>query len=102
MKKLRNQITILDFKRTYHEKGACDFRIVLNKEYFNNGHDISVDMIDPEGQHVAVDVKCWGRKINCSFTIDDDMPDGVCVLNIDLHNKKGKIMRETLHCWVIK
>ena len=90
-------MVVYDLRETYHMAGTFDFKIVLDKS-FKNGHDISVEMFDPTNQPIDVDVETWGRKINCSFSITDDMMDGVCIVKVGIKDK----LSESLQYWIIK
>lgn len=88
---------IYDLCETYHSCGKHEFKILLDKS-FKNGHDISIKMLDPENNSIDVDVQIWGRKINCSFIIDDSLNEGVYVIKIKLDD----LLNETIQYWVIK
>lgn len=102
MKKFRGNMLVHDFRETYHMRGEYTFKIVLNPERFKSCHDARVVMYDPERQPMDLFIDRWGRKMKCTFIIDDRVSDGVCVVKIDLKDKGGGNVEEILHCWVIK
>lgn len=97
MRRFDGNIVVIDLLGTYHEPGSYSFKVVLNPKRFNNGQDVVILMYDPECRTMPIDVKRWGRKLICSFVIDENVPNGVCVINI-----RSESMDENLHCWVIK
>jgi len=90
-------MVIYDLCETYHRSGDFEFKIVLDKT-FKNGHDISIKMFDPDNNPMEVNSEVWGRKVNCIFSIDKDISEGVCVLKIEL--PEG--ISENVQYWIIK
>lgn len=95
-------ILLVDLRETYHEIGNFSFKIVLNPKLFKNSHDSEVYAFDPENRDFNLNIEKWGRKINCSFTIDDSTPNGVCVIKLKLIKDGGEEVEETFSFWVIK
>jgi len=93
-------IVILDLLETYCEKGEHAFKMVFDpsKKYRN----VSVSMKDPDGNQMPVELRKWGKKMSCIFSIDDSISDGVCLINISYADKQGNLYEKILHCWVIK
>lgn len=90
-------MVVYDLCETYHRVGTFQFKIVLDKT-FKNGHDITIEMFDPENNQIPVLIETWGRKINCTFSISNTIQDGVCLLKINIPGK----LEETLQYWIIK
>jgi hypothetical protein len=101
-KKFEGNLVVFDLRETYHEFGEYSFKIVLNPEMFRDSHDSVVSMVDASGRQMDFETKRWGRKINCSFVIDESVADGVSAVYLDLVNNKGEIVKEFLSYWVIK
>ncbi len=93
----RDEVVFVGLHETYHQKGEYSFKIVFSQDKFHNCHDVSVEFIDPSGSAMSVDVKRWGRKMVCSFCIDDRVPDGVVAVRLTIGTKKV-----TRSFWVIK
>ena len=84
---------------TYHSLGEYKFKIVLNPKHFKNSHDLDVQMNDSDGETLKFKMERWGRKMNVSFTLDDDVSDGITV--IMLLDKTGNVISR-LSAWIIK
>lgn len=91
-----------NIRETYHELGTYEVKIVLNPRHFKNSHLSEVVILDSDGKPVKQDIKKWGRKINCVFTIDKDVSDGVAVVKIQLLTTKETKLNKQLTFWVIK
>jgi hypothetical protein len=93
---------VYNLRETYHEQGDFQFKIVLSPKHFRNGHDSSVVVTNADGTPLNVVVEKWGRKINCSFSINDNVPDGVSTIKMSLRDSRGKLHEERERFWVIK
>jgi len=93
---------VLNFRDTYHEVGDYEFKIILDPKRFKNGHRATIRMMNADRKEVSLDVNRWGRKINCFFSINDDDPSGVYVVNFRINDDDGNEIDKTFHCWVIK
>lgn len=102
MQPTRKPFVIYNLRETYHEPGRFDFKIVLDPKHFKNGHTSEVTLTNPDLKPMPVDVKTWGRKINCTFQIDDSVPDGVVTVNVRLVDEKGRATAAQAHFWVVK
>lgn len=91
-----------NLRETYHELGNYDFKIVLDPRFFKNGHLSELACIDSDGRPMRFDVQKWGRKINCSFVIDQTVADGVSVVKMYLKDDDGHEHADRLSFWVIK
>lgn len=97
-----DKYVVYGIRETYHELGKYEFKIVLSPKYFKNGHTSEILFVDSDGKPMKSSVENWGRKINCSFVIDNTVSDGVSVVKIDLKDGKGKSITGRLSFWVIK
>lgn len=95
-------VLLVNLRETYHEKGDYSFKIVLNPKLFKHGHEARVWAFNPNNEDFKLNIERWGRKINCGFTIDDSIPNGVCVVKLKIFTDKGKEVEETFSFWVIK
>lgn len=93
---------IYGLRETYHEQGTFEFKVVLGPRQFKSSHGSSVRVVDSDRKPVSVDIKRWGRKMICTFVIDEDVADGVATVELDLTTTRGtrSIVRKTF--WVIK
>lgn len=93
---------VYDLKEMYTEKGEFSFKIVLNPNVYKNSHSCEFRMKDSDGNEMKFDLKKWGRKIMCSFVIDDGVPDGVSVVQGSVQRDDGSLGGFFLRFWVIK
>lgn len=97
----KGPFVIYNIRETYHELGRYEFKLVLDPACFRDSHFCSVSAVDPDGKPFPMDVKHWGRKMNCSFELTESVPDGVVVANFDLRNASGSFPAR-LTFWVVK
>ena len=83
----------------YHMLGIFDLKIVLSPKHFKNSHDYDLQIFDSDGEAIKFELIKWGRKMNCKFTIDNDVSDGIASVNIV--NNKGTSQGK-FSFWVIK
>jgi len=102
MKKFDGNIVVFDLRETYHELCEYSFKIVLNPKLFKNCHDVDVKILDANNDLMEVDVRRWGRKVNCTFVLNETIPDGVCVVRLRAAADSGKNVVEKFSFWVIK
>lgn len=103
MKKQREPYIIYNLRETYAETGRFEFKVVLNPDVFKNGMESWVTLVDADRRSIPLDIKRWGRKINCAFTIDQNVPDGVVTVQLRLKdegNEKSHVGKASF--WVIK
>jgi hypothetical protein len=81
----------------YPELGTYSFKIVLNPRYFKSGQDFEVVMVDSDRKPMMLEVKNWGRKLNVTFIINENTPDGVSVATI---TRNGADIGR-LHFWTV-
>lgn len=98
----REPYVIYNLRDTYHEAGQYEFKIVLDPRRFKNGHLSEVTCVNSDGKNMTMDVQKWGRKVNCSFNIDESVPDGVSVLKMILKDDAGREVTGRATFWVIK
>lgn len=96
------KFVVYNLKETYHELGQYEFKVVLDPRHFKNGHLSEVLLIDSDGRPMKYDVEKWGRKINCSFSLDKTVADGVSTVKMVLRDDEGHEMAARTSFWVIK
>lgn len=101
MKKSQEDIIVIDFEGSYCQKGEHCFKLVLNKKVFKDSQCVDIDLISPENDRLEIDVKKWGRKINCCFTIEDEWTDGVYLVKIS-YEKDNEKKQKYLECWIVR
>lgn len=102
MAKQVQKFVVYNLRETYHELGTYEFKIVLHPKNFRHGHTSSMTMVDSDGKPMELDVKTWGRKVNCLFKIDKSVADGVSIATLDVIDSKGEKHNMRLTFWIIK
>ena len=103
MKKTRDPYVIYNLRETYAETGKFEFKVVLNPDVFKNGLESGVKLVDADRKDMPVEVKRWGRKINCTFVVSENVPDGVVTVWLNLKDEgseKAHVGKASF--WVIK
>jgi hypothetical protein len=96
-----NKFIVFNLRETYHELGKYDIKIVLNQDFFKSSHLSDISIWDSDRKLMNFDVKRWGRKINCSFVIDENVADGISTISMHLVGESNTF-DELLQFWVIK
>lgn len=100
--KVPGKFLVLGKQEVYHELGRYEFKLVLNPGDFKNGHGSKVSFIDSDGKEIKSETSIWGRKMNCSFFIDENVADGVATINLSLSDGESSSHDTQLRCWIIK
>lgn len=90
---------VYNLRETYHELGKYEFKVVLSPKFFKNSHECELLLQDSDGKPIRNEVQKWGRKINCSFVLDETVADGVSQALLKLSGDKGEVR---ITFWVIK
>ena len=98
----RQKYVFYNLRETYHELGEYDFKIVLDPRSFRNGHLSEISCVDSDGKPMTFDIQKWGRKINCKFTVDNKVSDGVSIMKMNLKDDQGHECSGTKTFWIIK
>lgn len=96
------KFVVYNLRETYHELGSFEFKVVLDPRYFKNGHLSEVSLVDSDGRSLKYNVQKWGRKINCSFSLDQAVADGISTVKMVLRDDEGHEMAARASFWVIK
>lgn len=102
MARAPEKFVVYNLRETYHELGSYEFKVVLNPKFFKNSHRSELTLVDSDGRPMRYEVKKWGRKINCAFTIDPSVADGVSQAYLKLLTEKDDEVAGRLIFWVIK
>lgn len=93
---------VYGLREIYYELGKYEFKIVLDPKRFTDGHESMISFIDSDGNTMKHSVRKWGRKLNCTFIVDEDTPDGVSSIDMNLKPDIGQEMKKRLSIWIIK
>lgn len=89
---------VYNIRETYHELGTYQFKVVLSPRFYKTGHDFRVEMFDSARKPMNHKMEVWGRKLNITFDIDQNVSDGVSFVNVFKNNN----LLARLTFWVIK
>jgi hypothetical protein len=99
----RKSVVVLGLDETYPELGEYEFKVALDPDRFQNSHHCDVHMIDSDGNPIKCVVRRWGRKMNCTFTIDPNVADGVSTILVSLkEDELASVITVRYSCWIIK
>lgn len=98
----KNIYVVYNLRETYHEYGVYEFKIVLSPKHFKNSHMCDMKLTDSDGNEMKYELKKWGRKLNCIFTVDKDVSDGVSSIGLELKDDKDLTHSFRKYFWVIK
>jgi hypothetical protein len=88
-------------KDTYCETGNHLFKVVLNPYYFKNAHSCDATIMWPDNTDVKYSLEKWGRKMNFSFFLDNNIPEGAANIELTLKTKKGEVIKNNIRFWII-
>jgi len=98
----KKKFVFYNLRETYHELGEYEFKIVLDPKSFRNASLSEVSIKDSDGRGMKFSFEKWGRKINCKFLIDREVPDGVSTITMKLKDDAGHEYNGISRFWVIK
>ncbi len=96
------KFVVFNLRQTYHELGEYEFKVVLSPKFFKNSHSSEFSLVDSDGRKVPHIIKKWGRKVNCSFVIDEGVADGVAVVRLVCKDEKDQVDLCTFSFWIVK
>lgn len=102
MKVASNDFIVTNLLGTYAFLGEHEFKISLNPKKFKNSQSADVHLLDSDGRAIGYALKRWGRKIVCTFWLDENVSDGVAAVKLTLCDAKNRRHDHMLHFWVIK
>lgn len=92
------RFAVYGLDETYPELGTFSFKVVISPRSYKSGREFDVLMVDSDRKPMKFEMKRWGRKLNVSFTVDQDVSDGVSTVSILQDGQEiGR-----LSLWVIK
>jgi hypothetical protein len=99
---LTRPFVVYGLARTYPELGEHEFKVVLDPGSFKNSQDVEMRLTDSDGNPIASELRRWGRKIVCKFTVDSGVSDGVASVMLSTRESSPVSLDERLTFWVIK
>lgn len=102
MARSAEKFVVYNLRETYHELGKYEFKVVLNPRFFKNSHESNLELVDSDGRLMRYELNRWGRKLNCSFVIDETVADGVSRAKLSLKDDNDNVHGGTISFWVIK
>ena len=102
MKNQDKPFMVYNLEKAYLDLGKHIFKVVLSPFLFDNSHECSASMKDTFGNEMNFILNKWGRKMNFEFIIDEKVPDGVSVVNLNLKDNECNISEHKLSFWIVK
>lgn len=93
---------VYGLRETYMDLGTYEIKIVLNPHIFKNSHDSTITLVDSDGKDIPLQVRKWGRKMNCSFVLSESVADGVAVGKFEAKGEDGGVHLGRLSFWICK
>jgi len=100
MKKLAPKISTVGLDNTYYMPGTYDFRFIMGG-LGSIVKSLDVEMLDPDRAPLSSSFRLWGKKVMCSFLIENTTPSGVCIFKIRASDNTGKSIEAIFSPWVI-
>lgn len=97
-----NGFVVYGLRETYAELGEYEFRVVLDPKKYSDSHESTLSIVDSDGNRMPHNLRRWGRKMNCSFVVDEETADGVSSINLELKSNDGSVDKVRLSMWIIK
>lgn len=98
----KDNYVVYGLRETYHELGQYEFKVVLSPKKFRNSHASDLILFGSDGKPMQFELHKWGRKMNCKFTIDQNVADGISVAKLSLLDASGNSLSTNVTWWVIK
>lgn len=96
------EFVVYSLKNTYVDLGKYTFKIVLSKNFVDAKFS-TLTMIDSDGKLMKYEINYWGRKINTTFIINEDVSDGIAAIDLILKTDENtEVLKQRLYFWVIK
>jgi hypothetical protein len=96
-----DRFVVYNLRETYHELGEYEFKVVVSPEHYKNSHQCVLHLVDSDGATMQYSVHRWGRKMNCTFKVDESVADGVAQVRMLLSGSDGEFAHN-LRFWVVK
>lgn len=83
-------------------RGEYSAKMLLDPTLSPQIDQVQVEIRNSDGVSMDYTARRWGTKLNVSFVIDENTPDGVSIIDARMTKKDGTVLRERLDFWVIK
>lgn len=93
---------ITNLRDIYHKQGEFEYKLILNMDMFDQNINPQLLVLDSSGHPLKSQVKVWGSKLRCIFTIDESVSDGAALSVLILNSKDGIEHKKTVSFWIIK
>jgi len=97
----KNSIVSVSLKDVYAYCGEYTAKFLIDSKISLQCEKIEVKIRNSDGNNLPFTFKRWGTKLNIDFKIDDNVPDGMSVVDVILSGS-SKQVKEKFYFWVIK
>ncbi len=104
MTRNRKLISPVSLREVYAERGKYEAKMIIDPDDSPGIDDVDVDVRNSDGLPMKFTAKRWGTKLTINFTIDEETPDGVSIIDVYMRGKirGGQPVRERFDFWVVK
>lgn len=98
----RGIVSPVSLREVYAEVGDQAAKFIIDPARSQDIDSIDVSMTNSDGRPMRFDFRRWGTKLNLSFTIDSETPDGVSIIDVIMRGRSIGEVRERFDIWIIK
>ena len=98
----RGIVSPTNLLEVYAHPGPQNVKFIIDPGDSSSVERVEVRMTNSDGLPMDLQVKRWGTKLNVSFLVDAETPDGVAVIDVFLRGRSIGEVRERFDCWIIK
>ena len=98
----RGVLSPISLREVYAERGEQSAKFIIDPSLSLEIGSIDVRMLNADGHPMRFSFKRWGTKLNLSFHIDEDTPDGVSIIDVTMRGHSFRETRERFPIWIIK
>ncbi len=95
-------ISPITLRDVYHEPGDYTAKFLIDPRESTHIESVDVTVRNPDGRDMPFQARRWGTKLTVSFKIDQDVPDGVVVIDVSMTNRAKVVKQERFAAWVVK
>lgn len=90
------------FEDVYAYVGMQSVKFIIDPARSQDIDSVKVSMFNSDGLPMDFTYKRWGTKLNLSFKIDHETPDGVSIIDVLLSGRNFGEVKERFDLWIIK
>lgn len=100
--KKRGIISPITLRDVYHEPGDYTAKFLIDPRESTQIETVDVAVRNTDGNDMPFQARRWGTKLTVSFKIDQDVGDGVVIIDVSMTNRAKVVKQERFSTWVVK